>query len=364
MTGYSRRRLCTMGLGAFAAVVGGACVRTSRQSQAPAPPSAATTAEVAPAPTAADLAAPSSSPTGQLILVLGGKMSILDLATQQSRPVTDFLKGGFAAAPALSPDRARIAYTSYLPPTDRGDLGGNDLYVVGVDGRHPRLLLGHSAAGVSLETPSWTRDGAAILATKRVTHSEQGKFVGLTLSTIRVPLDGTLATELLPNAIQATLSLDGKRLAYVAVDPQGIPTGLWLASPDGKGAQQVRADPPFGLVGAPAFAPDGSHLAFAASGGPVMGSPGQDESGRGWIPLGADVAEAHNAYWEIWTVRSAGTGLNQITNLSEDGPVPTWSPDGRWIGIAGEMGLYVAGAAGQQTTRISADQSSGIAWLA
>lgn len=297
------------------------------------------------------------------MLVLGGKLEIFDLATRQARPFADFPKGGFAARPALSPDRKWIAYTDYRPPKTTGDLGGSDLYVVGVDRTQPRLLLRHPTEGVSLETPSWAPDGAAILATKRVTRTNQGRFVSMSLSTIRVPLDGSPPTEFLSNAIQATLSPDGKRLAYVAVDPQGFVTGLWLASPDGTEAHQISSHPAFSLVGAPVFAPDRSHLAFAASGGPVIGSPGQNDSGRGLIPLGAAVAEAHNAYWEIWTAGADGRDLNQITQLSEDRPVPAWSPDGRWIGIAGEMGLYVADAAGQQTTRISADQSSGIAWL-
>ena len=58
-----------------------------------------------------------------------------------------------------------------------------------------------------------------------------------------------------------------------------------------------------------------------------------------------------------------GSELTQLTHLSADNPVPAWSPDGKWIAIARETGLYVVDAAGVQTSRLSFDLSTGIDWL-
>jgi Tol biopolymer transport system component len=77
------------------------------------------------------------------------------------------------------------------------------------------------------------------------------------------------------------------------------------------------------------------------------------------------IAEAdHGAPWEIWSVRTDGTGSRQLTHMSERTPVPTWSRDGKWLAIDGGNGLSIVDAAtGQATLLASTVYGGGIVWL-
>lgn len=82
------------------------------------------------------------------------------------------------------------------------------------------------------------------------------------------------------------------------------------------------------------------------------------------MPFAPAIAEAHGIPWDIWSVKPDGSDLTQLTRISEDTPVPTWSPDSNWIAIAGEIGLYLVDAAGKQTIRLATTVSAGgIGWL-
>lgn len=364
MLQHARRKLL-VGLGALgvSGALGIACSRSPATSGTLAPASPAQAISDPAVAVQVTTTASASRPPGKLVVVLAGSLSILDLTTLQRRQLTHPPKDGFAATPSLSPDRRRIAYTSYVPPTSSADLGGSDLFVVDVADSSPHLVARHPISGASYETPFWTADGSALLATKRVTESVPGKPIRVTLSVVRLPLNGDPPTDLLPNATSATLSPDGKRLAYVAVNAAGLSIGLMIAGPDGKGARRLSFHPAFSLLGSPAFAPDNTRLAFAGSAGMGPAAPSVGPA-RGWTPLAVTVAEAHNAYWEIWSVDADGTNLTQLTNLSEDNPVPAWSPDGRWIAVAGEMGLYLVDPVSRMTTHVGPIHSSGIDWLA
>jgi Tol biopolymer transport system component len=68
--------------------------------------------------------------------------------------------------------------------------------------------------------------------------------------------------------------------------------------------------------------------------------------------------------WELWVVNADGTGLRRLTDIREDNPFPAWSPDGRWIALKGEIGLYLIDADGKQTRRLAQELASeGLSWL-
>lgn len=329
-----------------------------------------------PAPT---LIAPIELPTataaptaGKLLITRGGNFWLFDLATLQARQLTHFPQNTFVASPALSPDRRMVAFTSFVLPTSPSDLGGSDLSVMDVSGVAPRIVRPHGQPGVSFEEPCWTADGKAILATLRSTVYHQGRFQGVKVAIVRVTLDGSALTTLVSDAQAPAASPDGRRLAYLTANEQGVTTTLWVADAMGRGARDLLAGRGFVYLRAPRFSPSGDRLAFGGVGGPPAGRAMNASDGRvrrpvgngmAWPP-GPAVAEAHGIPWEIWTVRPDGRDLRRLTHLQEDSPIPAWSPDGTWLAVAGEIGLYLVDPAGQRTLRLSTSTSSGgLAWL-
>ena len=82
-----------------------------------------------------------------------------------------------------------------------------------------------------------------------------------------------------------------------------------------------------------------------------------------WLRPGA--ASAHGVPWDVWLVNAAGSGLTRLTNIQEDAPVATWSPDGAWLGLNGELGLYVVEVSTKEIRRVAQEWAGdGLAWLA
>jgi Tol biopolymer transport system component len=341
------RRRFVLGLGWAAAIAG--CTPSPAQ----------------PSPT---VIAPISLPTvtaapvhGRLLITRDGNLIVLDLDTLRESPLTRFPNGTFASSPALSPNRQTIACAYYVIPSDKNDLGGNDLATIKVSGEGLRVVRAHGQPGNSYEDPCWTPDGGALVATLRATRYSQGKFEGTRISIVRVPLNGGGDEPLVADAQMPSISPDGSRLAYLTVDDQGMPTRLWIADGDGRNARELLADQGFTYVRAPRFSPDGTRIAFAAVGG--ASTAATRHASRGLI--GPAIAEAHGIPWEIWTVRPDGSDPRRLTHVQEDSPIPAWSPDSRWIAFAGEIGIYLVDAAGQQTVRLTTRTSGGgLAWLA
>lgn len=306
----------------------------------------------------------STSPVaGTLLVVQNGNLFRFSLATRQPQPLSHFPKGAYAASPTLSPDRRTLAYTYYLVPTDQQALGGSDLYVMDTGGTNPREIAPHGAPGATFEDPAWGGDGKSLYAThRRPIYDQKNQYQGETLEIVRIWLDGSTPATVLKDAMDPAPSPDGEHLVYALAGGQGQPKELWIANAEGKAGKPLVDQNTFTYIGSPRFAPDGSWLAFAAVGGP---SPAKADARSGLVPPWAPaVAEAHGIPWEIWLVRPDGSELRRLTDLAEDTPVLTWSPDGGWIAFAGEIGLYLVDTAGQQTIRLSEFVSGGgIAWL-
>lgn len=316
--------------------------------------------------------APISLPTataspvqGQLLITRSGNFFTFDLGTLRESQISHFPKDTFAASPALSPDGEQVAYTDYVLPKDQSDLGGSDLMVMGASGDAPRLIRAHGKPGTSFEEPCWAADGSAILATSRQTVYANGKFQGVKITIVRAPLAGSNPATIVEDAQTPAASPDGKYLAYLTTDQQGVTRKLWIADAQGRGGRELLADKGFTYVRAPHFSRDGSYLAFGGVGGPPDAGPAQARQARPAEGLlGVGRAEAHGIPWEIWVVRPDGSDLRRLTHLQEDSPVPTWSPDGRWIAFSAEVGLYLVDAHGHQTLRLSTQPSGGgLAWL-
>lgn len=324
-----------------------------------------------PAPPSSTIIAPISLPTvtaapvrGKLLITRDGNLFVLDLDTLRESPLTHFPNGTFASSPALSPDRQSIACAYYVLPSDKHDLGGNDLATIKVSGEGLRIVRAHGQPGNSYEDPCWTPDGRALVATLRATQYSQGKFEGTRVSIVRVPLDGGEVAPVVADGQMPSVSPDGSHLVYLTANEEGMPTRLWVADSAGKNVRPLLADQTFTYVRAPRFSPDGSRIAFAAVGGPSRQSSGATRQASHGL-IGPAVAEAHGIPWEIWTVQPDGSDLRRLTHIQEDSPVPAWSPDGQWIAFAGEIGIYLVDAAGKQSVRLTTRTSGGgITWLA
>ena len=209
--------------------------------------------------------------SGKLVLAANGNISLFDLATKQPRTITNYPTNTLIASPALSPDRQQIAYTIYTQSTTSSDLGGSDLFVVGVDGSNPHRLGTKRGPNVSFESPCWTTDGTAILATRRVLSFNNGQFVGQTLTVVRVPIEGA-PSDFIPSACCPAVAPDGRSLAYDSVDASQIPSDLVFAKANGTKLNSLSADPPFAPLGTIRFASDSARLVFAGAGGPSPGT--------------------------------------------------------------------------------------------
>jgi len=308
---------------------------------------------------------------GKLLIVGNGNLRVFDLSALQSHQLTYFPQGAYAASPALSWDRARIVYTYYVIPKNEQTLGGSDLYTVDADGKNPKLLQKHGAPGATYEVPCWSADDKAVFATHRVPlYDAKNQYQGESLAVHKVSLDGTAPISLVESAMSPAASPDGKFLAYIPTDKSGQGKGISVGDADGKNGKPILDKAGFSLVNAPCFAPDSARIAFAAVGGPrtagpsARSAPAPDAEFSFRLPFAPAVAEAHGIPWDIWTVHPDGSGLTQLTRISEDTPVPIWSPDGKWIAIAGEIGVYLVDAQGKQTLRLStAVSAGGIGWL-
>lgn len=178
-----------------------------------------------------------------------------------------------------------------------------------------------------------------------------GAFAGGLLTLVRV-----FRPEPVPPAAP---SLRNGKIAFVALTNPGQPENydVFSVNPDGTGIEQLTDDPApeYG----PAWSPDGTKIAFARerrddSGGEVstsiyvMNADGSDvqrvTAGEGvhdgspsWSPDGSMIAFSSNrkGFSDIWLVNADGTGLRQLTDLSEKGvdyaSLDAWSPDGSVI---------------------------------
>jgi WD40 repeat protein len=185
-----------------------------------------------------------------------------------------------------SPDGTKIVF---------GATGG--LFVMNADGSAQAPL------GVQGGTPKWSPDGRKILFN-----------AGGVITVMNA--DGTGATALMEGG-SATWSPDGVKIAFDRIGRAGCvpylfcPSSLYVMAADGTGVSRlVTAANASDRLGAPAWSPDGSSIAYT----------------RSCCFLGADVSG-------IYVIGALG-GLARRVSADSPRGGPVWSPDGRALAVA------------------------------
>jgi TolB protein len=194
--------------------------------------------------------------------------------------------------PSVSPDGRWIAFVS-----DR--MGGDDIFVIGVDGRGERQMTFDGGGA-----PCWTRNSEEIL------------FVGEgpdTCHVMAVSLEGgkpeVVATV---SGRQPMLSRDGKRVLFNI--------GSWRST----------------ILAVSNL--DGSGLGRLAGGDSVTGGTTTAWNGA-WSPDGTRVAYTHGdstGILQVHVVNADGTGDRTVTRTTAgDGSaqMPAWAPDGKRLAV-------------------------------
>jgi len=216
--------------------------------------------------------------------------------------------------PVWSADGTKIAYIE-------GTVGFNYLKVLdlGVDGtgRTVTTISGPFVQG----GPTWSPGGTQIALVRQV----PGVVMTIQSDIFVINVDGSGETNITNSdfeEIDPAWAPDGSKIAFAGVRPLGNDLGpeyaIVTVNPDGSGEQILTAGDPgtpraTGLDGdrAPAWSPDSSTLVFMS---------------EAQYPFGCCRP------WQIWTVNRDGTG---VTNLTNDDTVyemgPSWSPDGTQI---------------------------------
>ena len=183
-------------------------------------------------------------------------------------------------------------------------------------------------------------------------------------------------------------SPDGLRIAFVGLDQNNDPAGIFAVSRVDGTVSNLLKDPGV-LQGVRSFSklkwsPDGSKIAFSGGkrvpdGGQIdrvwildvqtgilVGSEKTDgwERNPDWSPDGAQVvfASLRDDFWDLYLMAADGTGPRRLTN-QQAADKPDWSPDGKWIVFesyaAGPTEVYMISLDTQRVSRITSTGGHG-----
>ncbi|HEX6289764.1 MAG TPA: hypothetical protein VFZ66_11265 [Herpetosiphonaceae bacterium] len=309
-------------------------------------------------PVALPLSGAVAEAPGKLLFDSTGTWTTLELSSQQRKEIASFAERVVPSTPAVAPDGQTVAFSVFTFGKGPDDPAyGTDLYLMQADGSEQQTLLAHAAPAETLTQPAWSADGKTLYFTFRKPSGEQ--------QIERMSRDGSERSAVVKQGESPTLSADGQHLVYIGPDPKHNVPVLLIAGADGSNPRPLLHDWAFQAIAAPRFAPRGNQIVFAAVPNPTPSPTGAQPQREDSLldGLRPRTARAHGIPWDLWIVNADGSGLQQLTKLAEDSPMPAWSPDGAWIGFKGEMGLYIVDLAGKQVRRVAEDKAVSIAWL-
>ena len=171
------------------------------------------------------------------------------------------------------------------------------------------------------------------------------------------------------DAFVAKLSFNvGSKIAFVFSDNDTAE--IYVMNPDGN--NRTRLTNKFGGDYAPSWSPDGNKIAFQSTreGLWVMNADGSNQTllislatrRSSWSPDGTKIAfdadVNHNGRYQIYTINTDGTNLQQLTTIRPYNFDPAWSPDGTKIAFVSgsdnaSLEVYVMDVNGSNQTRLT-----------
>jgi len=149
---------------------------------------------------------------------------------------------------------------------------GSDLLSVAADGSDLRTVLAHESEGVFYDSPNPDGDGTFLYFHRAANVFRDGAYAGAESLIERLELKSGHRTVVVRDAADPTLSPDGKTVAFVRI-ANGRADGLWVVDASGANPRNLLPGHAFAQIQTPRFAPDGHRIAFSAAGhvGPTSG---------------------------------------------------------------------------------------------
>ena len=321
--------------------------------------------------------------SGRLVIPRASGIAVVELPGRDTRAVPITPSQGVTSFVAAAPGGDMLAVARFWrPPADR--VGGQDILLMRSDGGEPVGVVSRSQPGEVVGAPAWLADGSLLYERRQLNDPPEAVRIE------RVHLDpSATANQSGPPSQLVTLggawpspSPDGAQLVMVRSSGG---ERVVLANIDGSDERVLVDRPELLSIAFPRFSPDGRSIAFAAATDPASNptarrSPGAQSlsaQASSWgltmrlpvlgdrpINLGATSVRAHGIPWDVWTVRTDGSGLQRLTSFQDDDSSLAWSPDGRHIATLSAEAIHVVSLDGTESYCISAEGGyGGVEWL-